>query len=199
MRAREFVKEAAPSPTAPQVEQPTPGYYLVGDSHTKGMGVADTVRKYRPDYIGWQDLSQTGAHVHDPAHHETLKKIPAGSVVTISLGQNDLTNPKQSVEHLQRLVTASQQQGHQPVVLLPTQGQSYGKQRDAIRSQMQKSLTVPMLDLGPAPSKKQKGDDVHLPFDQYHQMSKNITGMFKPGKPVVPTALPSNNTIQKTK
>jgi len=187
MKINEIVREDT-QPTTVQTPNPAqPGYYLVGDSHAKGMGVADTVRKYKDDYIGWQDLSQTGAHVGDKTHYDTLKKIPAGSVVTISLGQNDLTNTKQSVEHLQKLISASQQQGHQPVVLLPTTGQSYGKQRNDIRAQMQKNLTVPMLDLGPAPSKKEKGDDVHLPFDRYHQIGRGITGMFKPGKPITTT------------
>ncbi len=161
---------------------PQPGYYLIGDSHANGLSVG-SVTAADHDFTKpktWNNLAVTGMHVNDSRITTQLNSIPSGSVVVISLGQNDLTNPKNTAAQLAKIVSTSQQLGHQPIVLVPTQGPTMSMQRDQLRELIKSTITVPLIDLGVAPTKQQGGDGVHLPFGKYLSIAKDIEARYKP-------------------
>ena len=113
-----------------------------------------------------------------------IESIPAGSVVTISGGANDIgrSNHQAIVDNLNKLIAASKAKGHQVVYVLPTESPDPVKkeQREALRQTLLKGVTgANILDLGMA-SKTDK-QQVHLDSKGYNRIAKNISDMFVPG------------------
>lgn len=171
----------------PTAKKSQPGYYTVGDSHAQGVG----------GYSGkqWSNLGQKGSSAFDKQHLANIKNIPAGSVVALSLGANDLGSAKISdiVDQVNKTIAASKAQGHQVVYLLPTASSNpkLQQKREELRQALLKSLeSRDILDLGVAPSGKEirGGDDVHLDPKGYKKYGEYITQMFTPGsKPTEPS------------
>lgn len=164
----------------PPAKKSQPGYYSVGDSHAQGVG----------GYSGkqWSNLGQKGSSAFDKQHLANIKNIPAGSVVALSLGANDLGSAKLSdiVDQVNKTIAASKAQGHQVVYLLPTASSNpkLQQKREELRQALLKSLdSRDILDLGVAPSGKEirGGDDVHLDPKGYKKYGEYITQMFTPG------------------
>jgi hypothetical protein len=170
------------SETDKQDEQP--GYYTVGDSHGQGIAVYGT-SKNGPT---WNNKSKVGASVVDKdqfaTHMANIESIPAGSVVTISGGANDIGRPNHQaiVDNLNKLIAASKAKGHKVVYVLPTESPDPAKQkqREELRQTILKGVKdVPIVDLGMASEKdKQK---VHLDSKGYNRIANNISDMFVPG------------------
>lgn len=165
----------------PQTKKAQPGYYTVGDSHAQGVG----------GYSGtqWSNMGQTGSSAFDKQHLENIKNIPAGSVVALSMGANDLGKQKVSdiVNQVNKTIAASKAQGHKVVYLLPTASSNpqLQQKREELRQALLKSLeSRDILDLGVAPSAKQVkgGDDVHLSPAGYKKYGEYINQMFTPGE-----------------
>jgi len=177
----------AKTPTTTDKQEPAakPGYYTVGDSHGEGIAVYGKGK----DGPNWVNKSKVGASVVDPkqfkTHMANIEGIPAGSVVTISGGANDIGRPNHQaiVDNLNKLIAASKAKGHQVVYVLPTESPDPAKreQREALRQTLLKGVTgANILDLGMA-SKTDK-QQVHLDDKGYNRIAKNISDMFVPGK-----------------
>jgi hypothetical protein len=177
-------KPPAATTTAP-VKPAAPGYYSVGDSHAQGIGGYSNDPK---NNIKWNNRGATGASAFDKRHLENIKNIPAGSVVALSMGANDLGSKKLSdiVDQVNKTIAASKAQGHQVVYLLPTASPDpkLQQKREELRQALLKSLeSRDILDLGTAPTSKELkgGDNVHLGPEGYKTYGKLITQMFTPG------------------
>jgi len=160
-----------------------PGYYTVGDSHGEGIAVYGKGK----DGLNWINKSKVGASVVDKdqfaTHMANIESIPAGSVVTISGGANDISrsNHQAIVDNLNKLIAASKARGHKVVYVLPTESPDPAKQeqREALRQTILKGVKdVPIVDLGMA-SKTDK-QQVHLDSKGYNRIAKNISDMFVP-------------------
>ena len=174
-----------PTDTDKQKPETKPGYYTVGDSHGEGIAVYGKGK----DGPNWINKSKVGASVVDKdqfkTHMANIEGIPAGSVVTISGGANDIgrSNHQAIVDNLNKLIAASKAKGHQVVYVLPTESPDPAKkqQREALRQTLLKGVTgANILDLGMA-SKTDK-QQVHLDDKGYNRIAKNISDMFVPGK-----------------
>ena len=175
-----------------------PGYYTIGDSHGQGIAVYGK-GKNGPT---WVNKSKVGASVVDKdqfaTHMANIEKIPAGSVVTISGGANDISrsNHQAIVDNLNKLIAASKARGHKVVYVLPTESPDPAKQeqREALRQTILKGVKdVPIVDLGMASEKdKQK---VHLDSKGYNRIANNISDMFVPG--TSNAELPANDKKSK--
>ena len=172
-----------PTDTDKQKPETKPGYYTVGDSHGEGIAVYGKGK----DGPNWINKSKVGASVVDPkqfkTHMANIEGIPAGSVVTISGGANDIGRPNHQaiVDNLNKLIAASKAKGHQVVYVLPTESPDPAKkqQREALRQTLLKGVTgANILDLGMA-SKTDK-QQVHLDDKGYNRIAKNISDMFVP-------------------
>jgi muramidase (phage lysozyme) len=186
----------ATSKTVPAAPKGKPGYYSVGDSHAQGIGSNSNDPNKN---IQWTNFGRTGASAFSKEHLENIKKIPAGSVVTLSIGANDLGSKKLSdiVDQVNKTIAASKAQGHQVVYLLPTASENprLQQKREELRQALLKSLeSRDILDLGVAPSSKKLkgGDDVHLGPKGYKTYGDYITQMYTPG--VVPKEPPKTQT-----
>ena len=183
-KIRDVVSTATTPKTAGAEQQPKsnkqPGYYSVGDSHAQGLG----------GYSGkqWTNLGRKGSSAFEKQHLENIKNIPAGSVIALSLGANDLGSTKISdiVDQVNKTVAAAKAQGHQVVYLLPTASPDpkLQQKREELRQALVKSLdSRDIMDLGTAPSSKELrgGDNVHLSREGYKRYGDAITQMFTPG------------------
>jgi hypothetical protein len=162
----------------PTIDKDTkPGYYTVGDSH--GVGIA----KNSPGE--WRNLSKTGASAFSKEHLENINKIPKGSVVVISMGANDIGgNIPKIVDQVNSTVAAAKARGLKVVYVLPTATTNPANQqrREELRQALLKGLSSrDIVDLGIAPSKDQKGDDLHLKSKGYATIGTNIASMLTPG------------------
>ena len=85
MRFYEFktiISEATKGNQADVPKFDAPGYFSVGDSHSNGVGNYGRGKT-------WKAMGMDGASAYDPMHMSAIDRIPAGSVVAISLGAND--------------------------------------------------------------------------------------------------------------
>ncbi len=164
-----------------EIDTSKPGYFSVGDSH--GQGVAATNRK-----AGWNNLAKTGASSFGKdfdMHLTAMDLIPRGSVVTLSLGANDLGSRKISdiVNQVNKAIAAGKERGLQIVYLLPTASPDPAKQqkREELRQALLKGVQdqAPIIDLGIA--SKKDPQQVHLNPAGYQQIGKYVKGMFTPG------------------
>jgi hypothetical protein len=183
--AKSEPKAKKPTDTDKQKPETKPGYYTVGDSHGQGIAVYGKGK----DGPNWINKSKVGASVVDKdqfkTHMANIESIPAGSVVTISGGANDIgrSNHQAIVDNLNKLIAASKAKGHQVVYVLPTESPDPAKkeQREALRQTLLKGVTgANIVDLGMA-SKTDK-QQVHLDDKGYNRIAKNISDMFVPGK-----------------
>lgn len=173
-----------PTDTGKQEKTTKPGYYTVGDSHGEGIAVYGKGK----DGPNWINKSKVGASVVDKdqfkTHMANIESIPAGSVVTISGGANDIarSNHQAIVDNLNKLIAAAKAKGHKVVYVLPTESPDPAKkeQREALRQTILNGVKdVPIVDLGMA-SKTDK-QQVHLDSKGYNRIAKNISDMFVPG------------------
>jgi len=184
------------APTTPQSKAKV-GYYSVGDSHAQGVG------GYSGQ--GWTNFGSRGASAFDKQHLQNIKNIPAGSVVALSIGANDIGSKKLSdiVDQVNKTIAASKAKGHQVVYLLPTSSSDpkLQQKREELRQALLKSLdSRDILDLGIAPTSKElKGaDGVHLGPEGYKTYGNLITQMFTPTmSQVTPTKVTTEPTVNK--
>lgn len=171
MRFREFniLTEAARGVQANETSFSSLGYFTVGDSHSNGIS------NYGRGKV-WKALGQDGSSAFDPQHLKQIKKIPAGSVVAISLGANDVGKPVQSVvNQVQSVIDAAEQQGLNVVYLLPTTAKIEKKpgdikKREELRAALSAAITVPIYDLGVATA----NDGVHHQPGTYNSIANKI-------------------------
>ena len=136
MRANEFVQEAQLITQLPQ------GYYSVGDSIASKIGVGGN----------WQTFAQQGAESSSPLHRSALDRIPKGSVVAISVGNDEITktseDPAQISAKINSLVQYAKDKGLKPVfVLFPRLAGENQPKGDVLRTNIVNSVNVPMLDM----------------------------------------------------
>jgi muramidase (phage lysozyme) len=177
MRFKEFFKTTLTEGTkGNQADIPkfdAPGYFTVGDSHSNGIGNYGRGKT-------WKALGMDGSPASDPMHMAAIEKIPAGSVVAISLGANDFKAGKpisQIVSLVKRVVDAAKAKGLQVIYLLPTstpKGKD-AKQREELRSALSADIDADIVDLGEAGP-----DGLHLLMPQYAVIASKIAGEHTP-------------------
>ena len=195
MRFNEFkiiITEATKGKQADMPSFSEPGYFTVGDSHSNGIG------NYGRGNT-WKAMGMDGASAFDSMHMSAIERIPAGSVVAISLGANDFKAKKpipQIVSQVNNVINSAKSKGLQVIYLLPTSttgGDS--KARDELRSALNTGVTVPTYDLGPAGS-----DGLHLSMPSYANIASRIVSEHKPSvstKPLgTPDAIPGAPTTK---
>ena len=155
----------------------TPGYYTIGDSHARALGIKEP----------WDhDLSKNGASSADEDFAASMKEyIPRGSVVVISLGANDATktrdNPATIANRVKQVVDASKSRNTKTVFLLFPAGPSSSKlydRRVAIRKALEATLQGSVdriYDLNTAPL---QADGVHAQIPYYGRIGNEVVNDF---------------------
>ena len=154
MRFGEIIKEAQHGRKGRQanVQQfDAPGYFTVGDSHSNGVGAYG-------DGPLWKAMGMDGAPSTNSMHISAINRIPKGSVVAISLGANDLGIHKSPipdiVSRVQSIIDHAKSKGLKVVYLIPTGTKDpdakpgVSEAREALRTAMKSSISVPYYDLG---------------------------------------------------
>lgn len=152
-----------------------PGYFTVGDSHSNG------VSNYGRGKI-WKALGMDGSSSFDPMHMRAIEKIPAGSVVAISLGANDLKSKPipQIANQVQKIISAAESKGLHVIYLLPTStapNKPVDQKREELRKAMSSAVSVPIVDLGSASVNDPMG--LHLDPKQYISIGSKISQEYK--------------------
>ena len=180
MRFKEFKTSLFEAQKGAQADVPkfdAPGYFTVGDSHSNGVGNYGRGKT-------WKSLGMDGAKSTDPMHLNAIERIPAGSVVVISLGANDLaakTPIPQIVSQVQKVINAARSRTLQVVYLLPTTTAPNKKKdptRDELRDALSAAIEVPIIDMGQASPTDTMG--VHLDSGKYNKIGSDIVGSYKP-------------------
>lgn len=169
MRAREFIRAIFEA-------ENTPGYYTVGDSHSNGVG------NYGRGKV-WKAMGKDGSSAFNSMHMDAINQIPAGSVVAISLGANDLGSKpiSQIVGRVQTVISAAQSKGLQVVYLLPTTtapNKPNDPKREELRDALRSAVSVPIVDLGQASAADKQG--LHLDMGSYASIGAKIASSYKP-------------------
>lgn len=157
----------------------SPQYYSVGDSHSQGVSAEGK----RP---GWKALGKNGSPSTAAMHLKAIQSIPAGSVVAISLGANDLSIfPNDSTttiaNRVSSIVNAATQQGLEVVFLLPTlpaPNKPKDPRREQLRTSLKNVINVPIVDLGVASSSDPMG--LHLDPSGYAKIANQVMQSAKP-------------------
>lgn len=172
MRFKEFktvISEATKGNQADVSKFDGPGYFTVGDSHSNGVGNYGRGKT-------WKAMGMDGASAFDPMHMSAIDRIPAGSVVAISLGANDLGSKPipQIVNQVEKVINAASGKSLQVVYLLPTATTDIKNKakRDELRSALKSSISVPVYDLGTVTG----GDGLHQPMNVYANIANKIAG-----------------------
>lgn len=153
------------------------GYFTVGDSHSNGVGNYGRGKT-------WKALGEDGASAFDNQHIEAIAKIPAGSVVAISLGANDLKAGKpipQIVNQVQKVIDAAKSRTLQVVYLLPTTtapNKPKDPKRNELRDALSAAIQVPIVDMGQASASDTMG--VHLDSGKYNRIGAKIASDYTP-------------------
>ena len=175
MRFKEFriLSEGTKGKQADVAKFDSPGYFTVGDSHSNGVGNYGRGKT-------WQAMGMDGASAFDPMHMSAIERIPAGSVVAISLGANDLGSKPipQIVNQVERVISAAKGKGLNVVYLLPTatNNPENKAKRDELRNALSGAISVPTYDLG----KVTGGDGLHQPMGVYSGIASKITSERQP-------------------
>lgn len=150
-----------------------PGYFTVGDSHSNGVGNYGRGKT-------WKALGMDGASAFDSMHSAAIAKIPAGSVVAISLGANDLGSKPipQIVSQVNKVIGDAKEKGLEVIYLLPTATTDIKKKnkRDELRQALSAAINVPTYDLGTVKG----GDGIHQPMSVYGGIANQISGEHTP-------------------
>ena len=176
MRFREFKKiiiEGTKGNQAGAASFSGPGYFTVGDSHSNGVGNYGRGKT-------WKAMGMDGASAFDPMHLEAIEKIPAGSVVAISLGANDLNSKPipQIVSQVEKVINTAKSKSLEVVYLLPTAtaDPKNKAKRDELRNALKNSVGVPIYDLGTVTG----GDGLHQPMGVYGGIANQIASEHSP-------------------
>ena len=176
MRFREIIKEAQHGRKGQHADIQqfdNPGYFTVGDSHSNGVGNYGRGKT-------WKALGMDGASAFDPMHTSAIDRIPAGSVVAISLGANDLGSKPipQIVSQVEKIINGALGKKLQVVYLLPTAtvDPKNKTKRDELRGALNNSIVVPVYDLGTVTG----GDGLHQPMSVYGSIANKISSEHKP-------------------
>jgi Putative peptidoglycan binding domain/Transglycosylase SLT domain/GDSL-like Lipase/Acylhydrolase family len=173
-----------------------PGYYTIGDSHAKG--IADGAGK------PWVNLAIGGKQANDPGVIGNVSKIPPGSVVLVAAGANDTANsfkaankdPKRVVPpatiagRVAALVDAVRARRPSKVILLVfpngsgrTNGMAQwynGDYQEQVRSAIKNSVKADdVIDQSDYPISP---DNIHLQWNAYGQIGKELVKKFPMGK-----------------
>lgn len=150
-----------------------PGYFTVGDSHSNGVGNYGRGKT-------WKAMGMDGASAFNSMHTSAIERIPAGSVVAISLGANDLGSKPipQIVSQVNNVISAAKGKGLQVVYLLPTAtvDPKNKAKRDELRKALNAGVSVPTYDLGTVTG----GDGLHQPMNVYAGIANKIAGEHTP-------------------
>lgn len=163
---KQIILEGEKGRQADQAKFDSPGYFTVGDSHSNGIGNYGRGKT-------WNALGMDGASAFDKMHSAAIEKIPAGSVVVISAGANDVksTSIASIVNQVNTLLSLAQSKSLTVFYLLPTyieQGKDKEK-RDELRDALKSSVDVPTIDLGRAGP-----DGLHLTMGAYARIANSI-------------------------
>lgn len=185
MRFREIIKEAQHGRKGQQADIPkfdAPGYFTVGDSHSNGVGNYGRGKT-------WKAMGMDGASAFDSMHMSAIEKIPAGSVVAISLGANDLGIHKspisEIVSRVQSIIDHAKSKGLKVVYLIPTGTKDpkakpgVPEARDALRKAMMSNINVPTYDLGYCVGNP-SDDGLHRSMPFYASVADKISSEHKP-------------------
>lgn len=147
-------------------------YYTVGDSHAKAIA----------NSIGWPTKAVDGIKSSDPSIKTAIDSIPTGSVVVISLGQNDATatsdSPDQIASRINSLVKYSQEKGQTPVLTLFPPGTGPSAERNnQVRTAIRTGIKSHMLDLS---NGQLAQDGIHLVPGAYSTAATTISSRIKP-------------------
>lgn len=179
MRFFEFktvISEAAKGKQANEPSFNEPGYFTVGDSHSNGVGNYGRGKT-------WKALGMDGASAFDSMHLTAIEKIPAGSVVAISLGANDLKSKPipQIVSRVASVIDAAKAKSLQVIYLLPTTTASNkpnDPKREDLRKALRSAISVPIEDLGQASPGDTMG--LHLSQGGYNSIASAIAEKYSP-------------------
>jgi len=180
MRFSEFKTVILEATKGNQADVPsfdTPGYFTVGDSHSNGVGGYGKGKT-------WKAMGMDGARSDNPMHLSAIERIPAGSVVAISLGANDLaanTPIPRIVSQVQAVINAAKAKALQVVYLLPTTtapNKPKDPRRNELRDALNAAIQVPIVDMGQASPNDSLG--VHLDSGKYNSIGASIAGEYKP-------------------
>lgn len=195
MRFNEFKNVITEAQKGNQADVPSfdsPGYFTVGDSHSNGVGNYGRGKT-------WKAMGMDGASAFDPMHTAAIAKIPAGSVVAISLGANDLSSKPipQIVSQVNKVIGDAKEKGLEVVYLLPTATTDVKKKskRDELRQALSAAINVPTYDLGTVKG----GDGLHQPMNVYGGIANQISREHTPnskGKLGAPDQKPGSPTTK---
>lgn len=167
-----------------------PGYFTVGDSHSNGVGNYGRGKT-------WKAMGMDGASAFNPMHMSAIERIPAGSVVAISLGANDLGSKPipQIVSQVNNVISAAKGKGLQVVYLLPTAtvDPKNKAKRDELRKALDIGVSVPTYDLGTVTG----GDGLHQPMNVYAGIANKIAGEHTPRATGAKTDNPAEKPADK--
>lgn len=154
-------------------------YYTVGDSHAIAIAAAG----------GWPTTGKAGSKSSDPIHKTAIDRIPAGSVVVISLGHNDSTgttdSPEQIANQITSLINYSLKKGQHPTfILFPRGTAKNAKRNENVRSEINSQVSVPKFDLNDA----DLVDGIHATASDYKQIAEAVRNFVKPTKAVAQVA-----------
>ena len=141
------------------------GYYTVGDSTAYNLAMSSDI---------WSSLAQIGATSSSGTHKAAIDKIPAGAVVAISVGADDLSknidSPEQVAANAASIVSYAKNKGLQPVFVLFPSNIGDPERNQQIKSALKSSIPTNMLDMD-GPSGKTAN---------YPSISSQIFTFFKP-------------------
>ena len=181
-----------PSSPSAQTDKKEGVIYTVGDSHSNG--VSNYGRRK-----GFIAKGKDGSPSTAKMHLNAINSIPEGSNVVISLGANDLADPKRKISSIVGSVTsviaAAQKRGLNVTYLLPTSPASNkpsDPRRIELREALKAAVKVPIIDLGQASTSDKMG--LHLDGSGYSNIASQVSKSFKTSAPApspAPTPAPT--------
>lgn len=172
---------SSPSSPSVQTDKKEGVIYTVGDSHSNG--VSNYGRRK-----GFIAKGKDGSPSTAKMHLDAINSIPEGSNVVISLGANDLADPKRKISSIVGSVTsviaAAQKRGLNVTYLLPTSPASNkpsDPRRIELREALKAAVKVPIIDLGQASTSDKMG--LHLDGSGYSNIASQVSKSFKTSAP----------------
>jgi len=136
------------SPPTPSQESTQSGYYTVGDIHSKLIAVHGG--------SPWETFAESGRTARNTIVIDNINKLKAGTIVAISIGQNDIIQgddtPEVIAENVRTIVKASVDRGHDVTYLTPpitslTSATRAADVRNAITSSLSEFTRLSIIDL----------------------------------------------------
>jgi hypothetical protein len=175
MKVLDILLEA--NPAGSLADRRNPGYYTLGDSHARAIGVGEP----------WDHtLAINGKSSAEMGAGNVSETVPKGSVLVISLGANDVTKTKDSPEtiaaRIKQVTDASIARDNRTIFIVfpagPKDGQYY-QRRVAVRNAIKSAINTPVVeyDMEGAPLQP---DGQHAQLMYYKNIGDKIQKEFKP-------------------